>query len=300
MGASARDVVQSLGDALAGVNRNNEYLKGEQLGADVDEKRAQTEAAMTLARQHRIEAEISEAKKARQDQIAAATAAQLTAPDAPIGTMIAGGMGGDYASATQGMLHSQELGERRTIATPAPIGDAVADANRQAALEALAPSAAISAQSGRGAPVVARDPDTGEDVYVTPHDATSNRMRPGSKPAPTPAAPTRSREVDYLVQHGWEQSEAEQLVFGQKANPESLYNAVYSTSLRNYDSEEEAQRKAKAAVTARFGAEAGTGAKQPKGPTSTDHEEWNEGDVVEDAKGNRLTLRGGKWVPVEQ
>src|SRR5882672_2316804 len=112
----ARDVVQSLGDALAGVDRNAEYLKGQQIGADVDEKRAQTEAAMANARQKRVEAEVAEAKKQRDDAIAAADTATLADPNkAPIGALIASGHGADYSGAMQGRLHGQEFSARQTV-----------------------------------------------------------------------------------------------------------------------------------------------------------------------------------------
>jgi hypothetical protein len=274
MGATAHDVVQSLGDALAGVDRNAQFLKGQELGATIDEKRSSTEAAMALAKQRRIDAEVVEAKKQRDDAIAAMNTAQLTDPNtAPIGTMIAAGRGSDYSGATEGLLHSQQLGERRTVETPAPLGDDIAEARRQAALEALAPASAIATQRGGGSPVIAQDPDNpGQDVYIPPRGGSPVQVttprgpstaRPASRPTP---APTRSREVDYLVGKGWDQHEAEQLVFGPKANPESLYNAVYAAEVRNFAKPEDAAKAAKAAVVARFGADAGEQATTPQRP----------------------------------
>ena len=266
MGSSARDVVQGLGDALAGVNRNNEFLKGEQIGADVNEKRAQTEAAMGLARQRRIEAEVTEAKKQRQDQIAAQTAAQLADPDnAPLGAIIAAGAGSDYAGAMSGRNSAQQYRERATVATPAPLGDTVAEANRQAALEALAPASALQSQRPRspGAPVVVKDED-GNDVFVAPADAPGKR--PGSKPAAQPGPTTHMRDIEYLTAHGWSANDAQQMVMGPKANPEALYNAVLNAELRNFKSPEDAAATAKAMVATRFGADAAEGASQPRGP----------------------------------
>ena len=259
MGASAHDVLQSLGDALAGVDRNTEFLKGEQLGADVNLKGSETEAAMALARQRRIDAEAAAAKKARDDAIAGTPNADLNDPErAPIGTMIAAGHGADYAGVQQGRLHGQEYGERQKIATPAPIGDVAAESAREASMDAIAPASAIAARSDRGAPVVALDKD-GNPIYVTPKAATRDRMSPGAKPATT--QPTnQQKNIEYLKSLGVDENRAVALNFPErdKDTPDELYNAVVKELMHDpvLSDPAKADAAARKAVSIKFGTNA--------------------------------------------
>ena len=61
---TAADVFTRLGDAISGVDREAAYATGMKQRADIDQSRAQTDAAMELARQRRLEAEREELTKA--------------------------------------------------------------------------------------------------------------------------------------------------------------------------------------------------------------------------------------------
>src|SRR5688500_11854463 len=157
----APEVLQSLADAIGGVDREGMYRKGMAERADIDHTQAQTEAAIQLARDRRLDAQEKERIAAAQEELreqlrkaqAEGHGADQTGVD-PFSTMMAG-FGDEYAGLQQGRLRAQEYNLTDRIATPSmAFGDEVYDADaaldaeysREAALEALAPGPAVTAR----------------------------------------------------------------------------------------------------------------------------------------------------------
>lgn len=316
MGSSAHDVLQSLGDALAGVNRNTEFMKGEELGATVDEKRAQTDSAMANARHQRAEAEVSEALKARNDRLDAMKTAELTNPEtAPIGLIIASGHGADFSGAMEGRLRGQEYNLRSTISTPPPLGDDIAAATqanvgRSAAEDALAPASAIAGRDGGrggGAPIIGYD-EKGNAIYYTPKGTPVRQPGaggPGTGPtiaaAPRPVAPqptSREKDTKFLISLGIDPDTAARLNYPEhdKDTPEAFYNTVFESLMHDpvLSNPDKADAAARRAVENRYGANAAAvlGNKPPLVPHGSEDASLPEG-IPQGSKAVGQTRSGG-------
>src|SRR3972149_730368 len=148
-----RNVMQSLGDAISGVDREGAYRKGMAERADIDQTEAQTEAAMALARDRQLDSE----KKERERAAAQALREQQADLNDPgkVSTMdlMESGFGAEYSAAQQGRGHAQDYLQKETIGTPSQgMGDEVftpeqtQEALRVAAMEAQAPAAAVASR----------------------------------------------------------------------------------------------------------------------------------------------------------
>lgn len=173
----APEVVQSLADAIGGVDREAMYRKGMAERADIDLTQAQTEAAIQLARDRRLDAQRKEredaAREALREQLANLPegASDQTVLD-PFNVM-AGGLGDEYAGLQLGRGRAQEYNLRGTIATPSMgmgLGDELDPAiahefDREAALEAMSPSSALATRRMGPEYEMVLQPD-GSSIYV--------------------------------------------------------------------------------------------------------------------------------------
>lgn len=250
-----QDVLGSLGDAIAGVDRDAAYRTGMQQRATFDNTEAQAEAAMALAMQRRQQAEMEEQiKQWRQRVAATSNAAMLDPMQAPLGVMTAGDMGTQYAGTTAGAENAQAYQLRETVATPEGEtldGLIMDDARRQAGLDALAPSAAVATRRPRaGAPVIVQD-DDGQPIFVEPQDA------PGRRPAARPssaagAGPTvQQRNFQWLTQTlGVDEETALRIATNSEVDAAAVYQRARDAVLRTFGSDEQAHEAGIAAVAA--------------------------------------------------
>lgn len=314
MSTRAMDVLGGLGDAIAGVDRDAAYRTGMKQRADIDATEAQAEAAMALAMERRRNAEMVELEKAARERFAAAAARPDWDPGATnIGDVVLGGMGSDYSGAMQGRNYGQQYGQRELVATPEGdmLGDQiVTDPMRQAALDALAPSAAVTMRRPRapGAPVVVEDPDNpGQPLYVAPEDAVGRR--PAARPSATSGqATTQERNIEALMARGVDEQTAIEIVYNERPNPQAAYTAILNSTRLRYASDEEAEAAARATVEALYGVGALERANQPlidrePEPAPTElagDDDYVEGEELENPEtGQRIVLRGGVWYDVE-
>lgn len=169
------EVMQSLGDAISGTDREAAYRKGMGERADIDYTEAQTEAALQLARDRRLEAEKKERQRAAEEllreQLANMEGGDQTGID-PFGVMAAG-LGDEYAGLQLGRTRAQEYNLQETIATPSMgFGDDLAidpgiahEYEREAALEALSPNAALASRRMGPDYEMVLQPD-GSSIYI--------------------------------------------------------------------------------------------------------------------------------------
>lgn len=175
----APEVLQSLADAIGGVDREGMYRKGMAERADIDLTQAQTDAALQLARDRRLDAQRKEreaaAQEALREQLANMEpgATDQTALD-PFNVMV-GGLGDEYAGLQLGRGRAQEYNLKETVATPsmgfgdealAELDPAMAhEFQREAALEAMSPSSALATRRMDPSYEMVLQPD-GTSIYV--------------------------------------------------------------------------------------------------------------------------------------
>lgn len=195
------DVMQSLGDALSGTDREAAYRKGMAERADIDATEAQTEAALQLARDRRNDAEKKERQRAAEEALRE-QAANLNDPNAVSGIdVMAAGLGDEYAGLQLGRGRGQEFELRETIAEPSMgmgLGDELDPAlaheyEREAALEALSPSSAIASRRMDPTLVPVLQPD-GTSVWMPRPQAAGDPV--GAPPSRTAASPGGLRTAD--------------------------------------------------------------------------------------------------------
>lgn len=179
-----QDVVQGLGDALSGTDRAGAYRKGVAERANIDHTEAQTDAAMALARDRRLDAEKKERQKAAEDAVREQQN-KLNDPDeVPGADIMSAGLGAEYSGLQAGRAHAQTTREHQTVSTPAGLGDDTAEASRQAALESLAPATTIANQRPRAAgnePLEITIDENGNSVYTRRSDSVG--QKPGARPS---------------------------------------------------------------------------------------------------------------------
>lgn len=183
-----RDVVQNLGDALAGVDREAAYRKGMAERADIDQTEAQTEAAMQLARDRRMDAEKKERQRAAEEALRE-QAATLNDPNALSGVdVMAAGMGDEYAGLQLGRTRAQDFQQSETIATPSQMfGDEIMtpqqshEGARIAAMEAQAPASALASRRTGNQPMEIVIDDQGNTIYMPRAQAAGERV--GARPS---------------------------------------------------------------------------------------------------------------------
>lgn len=134
------EILERLGDAITGTDRQGATLQGRQARSELDQRRARTQAAMEQAAVRRAQAE----REAAELESALSARDALNEPgttgdpaSVPLGDLVMGGQGSDYAGAMQGQLRSQEFGNRRTIADPSVEDPEV----RRRSAQAVEPSA---------------------------------------------------------------------------------------------------------------------------------------------------------------
>jgi hypothetical protein len=300
-----------LGDAFTGTDRTGAYIEGQQKRAAYDETRAQTDAAMELAKQRRIEAEIKEIERLQRDRVQWMDTATLANPQtAPLGALIAGQMGGDYSNVMTGRGHAQEQGFKDVVATPAgqELGDQIVTPElRQSNLEALAPASALyGGRPGTGSPIIGLD-DNGQPIYFTPPSragTTQPVRQPGGAtvtPGTRPGQPSNQEKLyNFMVGLGVPQNVALDTAMNDTRDPAGAYLRIYTAIRSAFGSDEEAKTAARAQVEAIYGpgsieqAQVGP-IPQPPGA----EEQWNEGDTVYNPQtGERLQLSNGQWVPI--
>ncbi len=184
------DTLTRLGDAIAGVDRQGAYLSGLETRGKLDYQRTATEAALELARQRRADTVRAQLENQAIQQLSEMETGQLANPDtAPLGLILAGKAGSDYAGGMLGRGRGQEFNLRQDVANP-DLGEAV----RVAAMEALAPGSGISARNP-SAPEpleITVGPD-GQTVY-TPRSQAAG-MTVGARPS-TPAGAGGYKSAD--------------------------------------------------------------------------------------------------------
>jgi hypothetical protein len=172
------DVMQSFGDALSGTDREAAYRKGMSERATIDHTEAQTEAALQLARERRFQAEKLERQRAAEEALREQEAT-LNDPTQVSGVdVMAAGFGDEYSGLQTGRGRAQEYNLRETIAQPSAgmgLGDELDPATaheyeREAALEALSPSAALGSRRMDPTLVPVLQPD-GSSIYMPRPDA---------------------------------------------------------------------------------------------------------------------------------
>lgn len=255
------DTLTRLGDSIAGVDPLARF----KTRAQVDEIQAQTDASMALARERRIQAEQAEMERAALDRIRATAPDVLNDPNqAPIGDLIVGKRGSDYSGAQQGRLHAQGFNERAIVETPS-LGDVAAEANRQAAMDALAPGSAIALRrppaAGRGGPVIVEG-DEGPE-YVAPDQAPGRKpaARPLAPRPATPRGPPHEQQVaEWLQSLGVDQDQAVNLAL-KRGDPRNAYSVTVRALLNQKDAAfrpiytpDQAADAARSLVEAAFGA----------------------------------------------
>lgn len=180
-------VLQRLGDAVAGVDRQGAAIQGmqdrallDQRRAGIESSRAQTEAAFALAHQRRVQAEREQAEF---EAAQAAHDALLADPNAvPMGDLVLGNLGTSYSGATQGRLRTQEHGFRSTIADPTggQADPALGEQVRRAAAQAVYPNALARGEVDANAPLEIVMTDEGPRFVQRPEAVG---MAPGARPS---------------------------------------------------------------------------------------------------------------------
>jgi hypothetical protein len=189
----AREVFQSLADAISGTDREAAYRKGVAERSDIDYTQAQTEAAMQLARDRRLGNEEKERMAAAREALReeytrlGASGSQDQAGIDPFAVMESG-FGDEYAGQQLGRGRAQEYNLRETISTPSMgmgLGDEIDPAiaheyEREAALEALSPSSALAS----------RRMDTNMEMVLQPDGSSIYVPRPQAAGQPVGARPS--------------------------------------------------------------------------------------------------------------
>lgn len=121
----------ALGDMLAGGGNLDRQLALQNATQTAGYRSAQTENALAGARKAQSEAMLQEQEKAFKERVATAQAQQLLGDDL-MGTMVAGGMGGDFSSYSAGRKANQEVDFRTRAADVATTPE-----QRQRLLQAL-------------------------------------------------------------------------------------------------------------------------------------------------------------------
>lgn len=184
-----RDVLQNLGDALSGTDRGAAYRKGMAERANIDATEAQTQASMALARDRRIDSEKKLREQAAADELRRREK-ELNDPEKVSGIdVMEAGFGDEYANLQLGRGRAQEYNLRGTVAEPSVmpgLGDELvtapqAEAGRGAALEALAPAAALASRRPGSANLeMVQQPD-GSSIYVPRREAVGQTV--GGRPS---------------------------------------------------------------------------------------------------------------------
>jgi hypothetical protein len=334
MSTRAGDVFQRIGDALAGVDPNAQYLQGRKLGAEeqyieagTGERKSQTEAAMELARQRRVENEIKENQKAANDRLEQARIAAAADPNFDpskinIFDLIGAHAGAEYSGAMEGRNKGQQFDERAVVGTPAGqpqplgtggIGDAVVtEAMRAANEDALNPGSAIASRRGGGPPITAQDPDDPtKSIYLPPRGGQpvsvttpggSKTARPAPKPAtPKPETPSnQEKRTRELEARGVPEERALEIVNYHGANAQSTYSGIKSRLLQGgFYSDKEASDLARSITEETYGAGALEAAQAPI-LDDTGGDDIPEGTVIVNHKtGARMKLVNGQWQTVK-
>lgn len=191
----AREVVQRLGDALAGVDREAAYRKGMAERADIDQTEAQTDAALALARDRRLDAEKKERQRAAEEEIRRREADLNDPTKAPGAAIMEAGFGDEFAGLQLGRTRAQDFTQSETIATPSQMfGDEIMspqqshEAARVAAMEAQAPGSAVAARRTGNVPLEITIDAQGNTVYTPRPEAAG--MRVGARPSNAAGAQT--------------------------------------------------------------------------------------------------------------
>lgn len=308
-----KDILQNLGDAVAGVDREAAFMEGQQARSEIDYTRSQTDAAIELARQRRAQAErelmINEARARVREMDPAAMA------DQGMGDIVVSELGSSYAGATQGRLREQEHGFRGTIADPA--GD---QATRIAAAQAVSPSRLSGeglgdevawevVQGEDGNPVLVPAAQAGGRTPMTRLNPAANRA--GSEgdglfeSADTNAI--RGAVADYF---GGTYDPITQRIGG--LNPSQSQQALQITALASQlfgSGRAPDHGTAVAMAIVQLFPEAGARLDQrifdTETPIGDSIEDDAGGDIPEGttatnpSTGERLIMRGGQWVPLE-
>lgn len=311
-----RDIVGNLGDAIAGVDRTGMFIQGQQARADLDKTTADTEAAMELAAQRRIDAELTEIERDTRKRVMAMDAATLADPlRAPLGDLVAGGMGSDYSGAMQGRNAGQQYIDRDIVGTPAGegLGDMiVTDPMRDASMDALSPASAIASRRPRspGAPIVVEDPSDPTQTILIPNtgggpitvDSPTGPVpaRPRARPAAIDNEPTtQEQNIDALVARGVPEELAIRVVYNETPDPRGAYTQLYGALRRNFASDQEAELEARGLVEDLYGEGSIEATQEPliDDGTTDDYAEGEE--LVNPTTGQRIVLQGGVWVDAE-
>jgi hypothetical protein len=184
----ALEIVQRLGDALAGIDREAAYRKGMAERADIDQTEAQATAALALARDRQLDAEKKERERAAAEEIRRREAELNDPTKLPSAAIMEAGFGDEYAGLQLGRTRAQEFGHLETIGTPSQMfGDELMtpqqshEAARIAAMEAQAPASALASRRTGNQPMEIVIDDQGNTVYVPRAQAAGQRV--GARPS---------------------------------------------------------------------------------------------------------------------
>jgi hypothetical protein len=186
----APQVLQSLADAIGGVDREGMYRKGMAERADIDATEAQTEAAIQLARDRRLDAQEKERVAAAQEELREQIRrAQAEAPPGSRGmdqtaldpfNVMQAGFGDEYAGQQQGRLRAQEYNFRERVGEPTTmaLGEEIEQIDpalahemlRESSLEALAPASALATRRMDPSFEMVLQPD-GSSIYLPSEQA---------------------------------------------------------------------------------------------------------------------------------
>lgn len=316
----APEVLQSLADAIGGVDREAAYRKGMAERSDIDLTQAQTDAALQMARDRRLDAERKEraaaAEEALREQLANLPPGSTDHTGLDPFNVMASGFGDEYAGYEQGRGRAQEFNLRETVATPSMgmgLGDAIDPAlshefDREAALEAMAPQAALASRRMDPTLEPVLQPD-GSSIYMRRPDAVGQPV--GAPPSRAGGAATNAGGLSSAVSG---------LIYRQASQ---LYGGTYDPITGRFagldrNAAENVQRLASRASQIFIGggvdpqtavdqaldemkraAEAGSTIPPQFGDALESGTDEYEGQTATGPNGEKVVWRNGQWMPVQ-